>query len=167
MAGRGAAGHRRWGDEERRLVFQYLQNGQLDPNRIESAAYLRSIKVREDIWDRHENKNFYQNVRRQVTTWLAAQERGGGRRGGNDGNEAEEAEEAEEDDVDPPGIDDEVAPPARAPQPQARAPPIPPRRECLCAALCACALVLVLCCLSWPANLHFCYSSCTTGTSSS
>ena len=71
MGDRGQDGVLRWGDEERRKVYQYLNEDKIDPNRMESATYLRGIKSMEAIWERHSNKNFYQNVRRQVARWLA------------------------------------------------------------------------------------------------
>lgn len=96
MAGRqGGDMGLRWGDEERRLVFQYLEDGRLDPKRMNSAVYLRSIKTLEPCWDKHANRNFYQNVRRQVAAWQSSQHRAGGRRGDADNDEAEEAEESE------------------------------------------------------------------------
>ena len=74
-----AAGPLRWGEEERRLVDQYLRDGRLDPTRIKSSTYLRSVKRREALWDRHPGKNFNQNVRRQVLQWQTDRERDGGR----------------------------------------------------------------------------------------
>jgi hypothetical protein len=68
MAGRGNA-PLRWDDDERRLVFDYLGDGRLDPNKVSSAVYLKSLKIKEAKWDKHDNKNFYQNVRQQVASW--------------------------------------------------------------------------------------------------
>jgi hypothetical protein len=141
MAGRGNA-PLRWGDEERRLVFQYLQDGRIDTNRIESAAYLRSIKVREAVWDRHANKNFYQNIRRMVTTHLAGQQRSGGRRGG--GNEDEAAEDNGDDDDDDAFELDEEEPPNQ-------------RRESLFLFLCSrFANFLIRTLLTSPQSRHKC-----------
>jgi len=125
MAGRGAGEPQRWGDEERRLVYQYLNDGRLDPERVESAAYLRGLKVREAVWDQHVNKNFYQNVRRMVASWQAAQRRAGGRRGGGDGGDDGGGGGGGDDDDDDDDDDDagapepaQARPPARAPQPR-------------------------------------------------
>ena len=82
-----AAGPLHWGEEERRLVDQYLRDGRLDPTRIKSSTYLRSVKRREALWDRHPGKNFNQNVRRQVLQWQTDRKRDGGRR--SNGSESE------------------------------------------------------------------------------
>ncbi|CAB9497191.1 expressed unknown protein [Seminavis robusta] len=70
MANR-AAGVLRWGNEERLKVSQYLEAGNIDPTRMNSATYLAHLKTLEAVWDRHSNKNFYQNVRRAVQAWQA------------------------------------------------------------------------------------------------
>lgn len=123
MAGRGGA-RVRWGEEERALVFRYLNENKIETSKVESAAYLRSLREKEEIWRKHSQKNFNQNVRRQVATWTAAQDRAGGRRqdgngGGDEGDggvdigddEDEDEDEAmeEPDDAAPPPIE----PPAR------------------------------------------------------
>lgn len=156
MAGRGAGGVLRWGDEERRLVFAYLNDGRIDSNRVGSAAYLRSVKVREAIWDRHANKNFYQNVRRQVTTWLAGQERAGGRRGGDEDDEAEEADEDED-------LDEEQD------EPPLPAPPQQPRRPRELSSLCAFSYLPYFLFWNSPSCFLFLYyyrATCSTGRSS-
>ena len=105
-----SSGVLRWGNAERRLVYQYLNDGRIDPTQVGSASYLRTIKVKEPVWDRHSNKNFYQNVRRQTAQWEADRPRQGGRRGPNVGfnnaesrgqrEEADEAGDIEDDDDD-------------------------------------------------------------------
>ncbi|CAB9530746.1 hypothetical protein SEMRO_3025_G342300.1 [Seminavis robusta] len=70
MANR-AAGVLRWGNEERLKVSQYLEAGNIDPTRMNSATYFAHLKTLEAVWDRHSNKNFYQNVRRAVQAWQA------------------------------------------------------------------------------------------------
>ena len=92
-----AAGALRWGVQERRLVEQYLNDGKIDPTKVSSASYLRGIKVQEALWDRHTNKNFYQNVRRAVALWQANQPREGGRRAAN----VEEDDDDSGDDFEP------------------------------------------------------------------
>ena len=79
-----AAGALRWGLEEKRLVSQYIQDGRLDPTRVGSAAYLATLKPLEPLWARHIPKNFYQNIRRNVASYMAEQDGIGQRR--NDQN---------------------------------------------------------------------------------
>lgn len=80
-----ASGVLRWGEEERRLVEQYLNDGRIDVTQVQSATYLRSLMRLEPVWDRHVKKNFYQNVRRHVAQWQASQPRQGGRRASSGG----------------------------------------------------------------------------------
>ena len=106
-----AHGVLRWGNGERRLVNQYLEDGNIDPTRVGSAAYLRTIKRQEALWERHSNKNFYQNVRRQTAQWQADGERRGGRRAGNPdaGNDDDDDDDDNDDDDDDVGEDGDEA----------------------------------------------------------
>lgn len=94
-----AAGVLRWGEAERRLVRQYLEDGRLDATRVGSASYLKRIMDKEDVWKRHPAKNFYQNVRRMANQYQVDQERKGGCRR-NDENKNEDNNDDGEDDGD-------------------------------------------------------------------
>jgi hypothetical protein len=59
----------RWNEPEKNLLMAYLKDGRLDISRIDSSSYLAQLKKNEVLWDRHPNKNFYQNVRRTLLSW--------------------------------------------------------------------------------------------------
>ena len=114
----------RWREPEKALVRQYLDDGRMDPTRVNSASYLRSLKMWERLWAWHPNRNFYEGVRRVTAIWLAAQPRGGGRRpppadGGASESEAEDEAEA----------DSEYETNEAEDPPQSRPPPPQPARR--------------------------------------
>lgn len=78
MANR-ASGPLRWGEDERRLLRRYLQEGRIDFTRLNDVPYLRSLMDGEVLWSRHIPRNFYQNVRRACSTWEANENAVGGR----------------------------------------------------------------------------------------
>ncbi|CAB9497058.1 hypothetical protein SEMRO_13_G010130.1 [Seminavis robusta] len=70
---------------------------------MNSTTYLSQLKTLEAVWDRHANKNFYQNVRRAVQAWLAEGQGVGQRR--NDQNMSRNNQAAG---APPPPDDDDV-----------------------------------------------------------
>ena len=80
MADNRRAGVLRWGDEEKRMVRHYLNQGRIDAGRMGDVAYLRSLMDLEAVWSRHPPRNFYQNIRRAVDVWQANEMATGARR---------------------------------------------------------------------------------------
>ena len=84
-AGRARADRRngalRWGTEETNLIRAYIQADppRIDVTRVGSAAYMRDLHEMEELWARHPQKNFNQNVRRQVQIYLASRDQEGAR----------------------------------------------------------------------------------------
>lgn len=74
----------RWGKEEKDKVKEYLNAGKIDLDRVGDARYLASLKVKEEIWKPHKNRNFYQNIRRAAEAWREDEE-AGHRRDADDG----------------------------------------------------------------------------------
>ena len=82
------AGSLRWGRQERNMLRQYLENGQIDFTRLDSANYIDELAGREAIWSRHLNtrngpRNLRQNIRRGCNEWRTERDRQGRRGGGN------------------------------------------------------------------------------------
>jgi len=63
------AGVLHWGKDERAKVARYLHQGWIDFSLLSLAAYMAGLKSREPIWERHPQKNFNQNVRRQCAAY--------------------------------------------------------------------------------------------------
>ena len=80
------AGALRWGEEEKHLIRQYIQAGNIDFTRMGDVAYLRTLMDREAVWSRHPPRNFYQNIRRAVDVHQADELLNNGRRNNNNDN---------------------------------------------------------------------------------
>lgn len=110
MADRAAAdrdaGPLRWGRAQREMLRQYLQDGLIDFSRLDSAAYMRELAAREEVWRvfqlRGKQRNFNQNVRRGCREWQVEAGMHGARRdaatpGGRRGNNNEDDDDDDED----------------------------------------------------------------------
>lgn len=74
------SGALRWGKEERRTLKEYLEKGRIDLSKVQVASYLKQLREREDVWSRHPQKNFNQNVRRAVAMFEMDRDLSGARR---------------------------------------------------------------------------------------
>lgn len=91
-------GTARWKKEDTDLAYKYF-NGKgkkkINFSKLQrSADYCKEIQDLEELWQRHPNKNFYNQIRVHAQKWLAEQQIRNRRRGADlsesDGNEEDE-----------------------------------------------------------------------------
>ena len=99
----------RWGAPERRMIDAFFRRGPthprgIDPTQMASAAYMRDLCDQDDLFRRHNQRNFNQNARHRVRELVVEQEANGNCRRNfpnpNEGGNADDDDGGDDDDDD-------------------------------------------------------------------